>query len=456
MPLTRQQRGDLPAEDFAVPGKRKIAIHDADHVRMGWETIGAAAGLTEDERREGRKRIIARAKEFDMDASKMEQGRVAGSWKLDAMALNIDNGGHANKMPFSGVLTFVDRPSDSAPAGSHGRRVTITAECADKALPTLMGMAVNYCAGYDGHDPKAKIGIITSADVVGNEIHVGGFIYAADFPEVAAEIKANKDLLGFSYECREIFTDDPDANPVRITDCVFTGAAILLKAKAAYKHTSLAANAAGELKMDKEVQDAFDGIKKMVTDVVKPLADTVTALAASVEEMKTKPAAIQAKAEAHAKKYDDLAASLVADGMDASTLVRQAAYIRAEGAQGRLVMAFPANLAAAASNQGADVAAIVTEAVKAAVKPLEDKIAASDTVIKDLKASVAKGVNQPERKTLSPHITSLLARSGITLPTAEGEAKVPMAKIDDALKGISLEQRFQIKEGLAAAGVIAE
>jgi hypothetical protein len=51
------------------------------------------------------------------------------------------------------------------------------------------------------------------------------FIYAADFPQVAAEIKASQDLLGFSYEARNLYTSDPDANPCVITECVFTGAA---------------------------------------------------------------------------------------------------------------------------------------------------------------------------------------------------------------------------------------
>jgi hypothetical protein len=32
-------------------------------------------------------------------------------------------------------------------------------------------------------------------------------------------------------------TTDPDANPIPIAECVFTGAAILLKDKAAYRTT---------------------------------------------------------------------------------------------------------------------------------------------------------------------------------------------------------------------------
>lgn len=144
---------------------------------------------------------------------------------------------HPNRMPFSGILTQIVEPSDSAPDGSNGRRVMITAEAAARALDTLLGMGVNYCP--DGHNPKEKIGIIDAATIEGNSIAVKGYIFAADFPEEAAQIKANKDNLGMSFEARDLWTNDQGANPVPIIDCVFTGAAIVLKNKAAYRSTSI-------------------------------------------------------------------------------------------------------------------------------------------------------------------------------------------------------------------------
>jgi len=52
---------------------------------------------------------------------------------LNAMALNIANDDdHPNKMPFSGVLVDLDRLSDSAPGGAHGKRVIVTAAAARK------------------------------------------------------------------------------------------------------------------------------------------------------------------------------------------------------------------------------------------------------------------------------------------------------------------------------------
>jgi hypothetical protein len=163
---------------------------------------------------------------------------------LHAMALNISNSDHPNKMPFSGILVRLDEPSDAAPGGANGRRIIVTAEAAERALPSLLGMAVDFTPSFDGHDAQAKIGVITSADIVGNAISISGFIYAADFPETASMIKAMKSALGFSFEAQRLTVSDPSADILTITGLAFTGAAILRKDKAAYTTTSLAASAA--------------------------------------------------------------------------------------------------------------------------------------------------------------------------------------------------------------------
>jgi hypothetical protein len=71
--------------------------------------------------------------------------------------------GHPNRLPFEGVLTLVDVASDKAPSGARGHRVVLSRAAAEAALPRLLGMAVDYKAGWDGHDARQKCGIITSA-----------------------------------------------------------------------------------------------------------------------------------------------------------------------------------------------------------------------------------------------------------------------------------------------------
>ena len=108
---------------------------------------------------------------------------------LESMAVAMPEvEGHPNRAEFRGVLTVVDVPSQRAPAGSKGRRVLLTRSAAEAALPSLLGMALDYAPSFDRHDVRRKVGVITSADVVGRNLEVKGYLYAKDFPEIVAEI----------------------------------------------------------------------------------------------------------------------------------------------------------------------------------------------------------------------------------------------------------------------------
>src|SRR6516165_2920810 len=122
--------------------------------------------------------------------------------RFEAMAVKFPHvEGHPNRVPFEGVLTLVNTASDKAPAGARGHRVVLAREAAEKALPSLLGMAVDYRPGWDGHDARRKIGLLTEANLVGNKVAVRGYLYARDFPEVAEAIAAQEaDALGMSYE----------------------------------------------------------------------------------------------------------------------------------------------------------------------------------------------------------------------------------------------------------------
>jgi hypothetical protein len=160
--------------------------------------------------------------------------------RLEAMAVKIPHvEGHPNRVPFEGVLTVVNTVSDKAPAGARGHRVMLTREAAEKALPSLLGMAVDYKPGWDGHDTRRKIGLLTEADVVGRQVLVRGYLYARDFPEVAEAIQAQSpNAMGMSYELADARVEDMRADIWKLTRVTFTGAAILLRDKAAYQATS--------------------------------------------------------------------------------------------------------------------------------------------------------------------------------------------------------------------------
>jgi hypothetical protein len=155
--------------------------------------------------------------------------------------------GHPNRLPFEGVLTLVDVASDKAPSGARGHRVVLTRAAAEAALPSLMGMAVDYKAGWDGHDARQKCGIITSAELDGKQLKVSGFVFSRDFPEIEQRLGI-EGSMGMSYELAEAHVADMRAPVWTLTRATFTGAAILLREKAAYRATSfqLGRVAAGE------------------------------------------------------------------------------------------------------------------------------------------------------------------------------------------------------------------
>jgi hypothetical protein len=160
--------------------------------------------------------------------------------RLEAMALELPAvDGHPTRVPFEGVLTVVNAASDKAPAGARGHRVMLTREAAEKALPSLVGMAVDYRPGWDGHDAKRKIGLLTEANVIGPRLLVRGYLYARDFPEVTRAIAAHApESLGMSYELADARVEDMRAEIWKLVRVTFTGAAILLRDKAAYRATS--------------------------------------------------------------------------------------------------------------------------------------------------------------------------------------------------------------------------
>lgn len=159
---------------------------------------------------------------------------------LQAMAVHLPPvEGHPNRVPFEGILTTVNTPSDKAPTGARGHRVLLTREAAEKAIPSLLGMAVDYRPGWDGHDSRCKIGVLTEATLVGSDLVVRGYLYARDFPDVARAIHAHAPhALGMSYEIADATVEDMRADIWRLTRVTFTGAAILLRDKAAYRATS--------------------------------------------------------------------------------------------------------------------------------------------------------------------------------------------------------------------------
>ncbi len=180
-------------------------------------------------------------------------------WSVESMAIEMPAvHGHPNRAGFRGVLTIVDVASDKSPSGARGHRVLLTRRAAEAAIPSLMGMGLDYSPALDRHDARRKIGVITRAEIVGRVIEVGGFLYARDFPEIVKEIgrpgrtgvavcagseSANRNArtsragLGMSYEITDALVEDITASVWVLNRVTFTGAAVLRRDKAAYYST---------------------------------------------------------------------------------------------------------------------------------------------------------------------------------------------------------------------------
>jgi hypothetical protein len=127
--------------------------------------------------------------------------------ELKSMAVTMPEVvGHPNRAAFSGVLTMVDVPSERAPSGAKGHLVMLTRRAAEAALPSLLGMALDYSPALDRHDVRCKVGVITRAEIVGHNVELGGYLFARDFPEIVEEIGKSRprsgDRPGDSFRAR--------------------------------------------------------------------------------------------------------------------------------------------------------------------------------------------------------------------------------------------------------------
>lgn len=457
MALSKEERLALPGDDFAVPNKRALPMHDAKHVRMAWDMVDRTKDLSDEERTGARHRILEKAKALGIDTADWSTIKAMA---FDAMSLAVPHtDDHPNKMPFTGILTRIDQPSDAPPHGSNGRRVLLPRDVAEKALPSLLGMAVDLKADFAGHNAQNKIGLICEANIEGDAITIGGFIYAADFPDAAARIRAMKDDLGFSFEMKSVRVADPGADPLVIESCVFTGAAILKKKDAAYQTTSLAASAeAEEITMTKEeMQEFLAGALKPITDKLAQIEAGQAAVAADLAAGKE----THAKIKPHADALRACAASMDAAGVGghatlgpSARLGRMADTMEAQAMVGKLPHIY--------RDHDFMVDAAAGETLKPAEPPkvdlsgIEASIAALGTKLTDLQAKAFTDAAVPERKTLPGDVLRLLAKSGAELD-ASGEKKVTVAQFDGFLDKADIHGTEATKLKLQAreAGLIA-
>lgn len=315
--------------------------------------------------------------------------------QFDALALQLPAvHAHPNRMPFRGVLTLVDVPSDRPPAGSRGKRVLLTREAAQAALPSLIGMGLDYKPGFDGHDARRKAGVITRAEIVGNRLEIGGHLFARDFPELVSELRAKSDV-GMSFEVSDAYVEQVTAPTWRLTRVTFTGAAILRKHKAAYENTWIRLEASAPERTERS------GAGKMTEQQMQELVDHSQRLAVAAETMSAAIDRLEAQRDEMGEKI--------------------------------------ARIVAAVEVQESDL--------KSKIADLEEQ---NRELAGKLAAAEAPAQAAARRKTIPAPVSALLAKSGVQV-----EDPSDAGALDAALAALSIEQRIAVKTQLARSGVIS-
>jgi hypothetical protein len=288
--------------------------------------------------------------------------------------------------------------------------VLLTHAAAEAALPSLIGMALDYTPAMDGHDSRRKVGIISSADIVGSELVVKGYLFARDFPDLMSQIRSSRDSLGLSYELADVRVENVSASVWKLTEVTFTGAAILLRHKAAYEGTWIAA--------DMHAQAALEifapGIKRTNKGETNPMENI-----ANIENQDL--VTITERIATAAEALNTTIARLEAQHQGLSAHIERIVAMVEQGDDSRL---------------------------KARVAELEKSN--SELRVKLAAGADASYVAPAARKTLPAIVTALLAKTGVEVTDA-----MDAAALDATLAPLSIEQRIAVKSQMAKAGLIA-
>lgn len=272
------------------------------------------------------------------------------SMKADSEALrSIDASPNAHLIAFD--LTTLDRPSRHQGATKY----QLSSAGIAAALPTLFAKPIHVTANYDAHfvkgQPPKAVGVILGGVTIKNAdgtstLRCVGSVFNEDYPDVANDLRAQKSLLGASYEVRyyDSAAKRLPGGVLEISAYQFAGAAILKRSDAAHPETQLLAadrdgaphDSKGEPLMAQSkrypgiTEDLEGSVELLIAQAVGAKEKEVTlALTAQAEQ---KLAEAVGKVQADAKTAADAAAKEMQDMKD-KCAEAEAAKVAAEAAK---------------------------------------------------------------------------------------------------------------------------
>jgi hypothetical protein len=171
------------------------------------------------------------------------------------MKIELPSIGHRNAVPWAGVCGFADTPLDGkvhwtnsdtkqiVESPSDAPKLIFRRDAVQRALPSFLGMALTAQEGsLENHAFRSAVGIITSADIEGNEIRVSGHIFGESYPDMLEGIKTMRTKLGMCMRYTDIVFEWPTEEKPKfafIKDFSLIGIAIMHKNNCGFTGTSV-------------------------------------------------------------------------------------------------------------------------------------------------------------------------------------------------------------------------
>lgn len=124
------QREAMSSSNFAVPGKRKLLVHDATHAKLAWTLVNKAANLSEDERAVARRRIKSALDGHGFDTTKLTAGYCDACDRLECACGSEQHTTHNEGQ--TGMASVFGYPTKSDPTVPKKANVSVWTDAVEK------------------------------------------------------------------------------------------------------------------------------------------------------------------------------------------------------------------------------------------------------------------------------------------------------------------------------------
>ncbi|WP_088187549.1 DUF6582 domain-containing protein [Desulfosporosinus sp. FKA] len=120
--LDSADRKKLSSDQFALPGKKMFPITDKTHIKLGWDMVDRAKGLTDSERKTARKNILAAAKKEGIDTSDWDKSPMTDAiYEHPEILLDSANAEQKEQLPPGIIMRLRNKGTRANVINAHNR-----------------------------------------------------------------------------------------------------------------------------------------------------------------------------------------------------------------------------------------------------------------------------------------------------------------------------------------------